>query len=336
MPFARRIAVIPFLSLCLISAGAAMAGEPLKIRIGYGEAPAVITPLLFQKKNRLRHHGKSYVADLIHFRGTTAQLQAFGAKELDVGYMAFGGLTHAILNANLDLKVVSDVSQWGVPGYLGPVYVVLEGSGIKAPADLKGKTLAVNVFGAGVHSALTAMLTKSGLKEKVDYTVVEVRFPAMEATLREKKVDLVTMIPPFYYEAKGHGGVHDLFTAGDAMGRIQALFNVARGEFLEAHRAALVDFFEDYLRALRWFLNPANRPEALQITAAFLKRPVAVYEGFAYTPKDYYRDPGALPDLEALQRNIDQLVELGILPRRIEVKEHADLSILEEARRRLP
>ncbi len=98
-------------------------------------------------------------------------------------------------------------------------------------------------------------------------------------------------------------------------------------QVLKAHRAALVDFFEDYLRALRWFLNPANRPEALQITAAFLKRPVAVYEGFAYTPKDYYRDPGALPNLEALQRNIDQLVELGILPRRIEVKEHADLSI---------
>ena len=336
MPFLARIAVIPLLSLCLFSAGAASAGEPLKIRIGYGEAPAVITPLLFQKKDLLRNHGKSYVADLINFRGTTAQLQAFGARELDIGYMAFGGLALAILNAQLDLKVVSDLSQWGVPGYQSPAYLVLDDSAVKAPADLRGKTLAVNVLGAGVHHALVAMMRKTGLREKTDYTTVEVRFPAMEATLREKKVDLITGIPPFYYEAKARGGVRDLFTAGDAMGRIQALFNVARGEFLQAHGAAVVDFFEDYQRALHWFLDPANRAEALQITANFLKRPVGVFEGYAFTSKDYYRDPGAVPNLEALQRNIDQSVELGALPRPIEVKEHVVPSFLQEARKRLP
>jgi len=336
MQFAPRIAVIPLLSLCLISAAAAGAGEPAKIRIGYGEAPATITPLLFQKKDLLRHHGKSYVADPIYFRGTTATLQALGAKELDVAYMAPAGLAHAVLNAKMDLKVVSDLAQWGTAGYHGPVYMVLEDSGIRTAADLKGKVLAVNALGTGVHLALTAMMKKVGLREKVDYTVVEVRFPAMEATLREKKVDLISAIPPFYYQAKARGGVRDLFTSRDAMGPVQALFNVARAEFLQSHRAAVVDFFEDYVRALRWFLDPANRPGALQITAGFLKRPVDVFEGWAFTPKDYYRDPGATPDLETLQRNIDESVELGALPRRIEVKEHADLSFLKEAQRRLP
>lgn len=331
---ATRIGILAAFLLGL--AGPAVAGEPVKIRVGYGEAPAAITPLLFQKKDLLRHHGKSYVADLIYFRGTTAQLQAFGAKELDIGYMSFGGLAHAILNARLDLTVVSDLAQWGVPGYQSPVYVVLEESGIKTPADLKGKTLAVNVLGAGVHYALTAMMRKTGLKEKADYTVVEVRFPAMEAALREKKVDLFAAIPPFYHPAKARGGVQDLFTAGDAMGRIQALMNVARAEFLRENHAAVVDFFEDYVRALRWYLDPGNRSEALQITASFLKRPVKIYEKWAFTPGDYYRDPGGAPDLEGLQRNIDQLVEMGALSQRIAVKQHADLSYLEEARKRLP
>ncbi len=323
-------------AVLLAAAGPAAGGEPVKIRIGYGEAPATITPLLYQKKDILRHHGKSYVADAIYFRGTTATLQALGAKELDMAYMAPAGLAHGVLNAKLDLKVVSDLAQWGTAGYHGPVYLVLEDSGIRTVADLKGKVLAVNVFGAGVHLALTAMMKKAGLNEKVDYTVVEVRFPAMEATLREKKVALISAIPPFYYQAKARGGVRDLFTSRDAMGPVQALFNVARAEFLQAHRAAVVDFFEDYVRAQRWFLDPANRAEALQITANFLKRPVDVFEGWAFTPKDYYRDPGAMPDLETLQRNIDQSVELGALPRRIVVREHADLSFLEEARRRLP
>lgn len=336
MPYIIRATVIVLLGLSLLGAGAATAGEPMKIRIAYGDAPSTITPLLFQKNELLRHYGKSYVTELIYFRGTTATLQAFGAKELDIGYMAFGGLVHAVVNAKLDLKVVSDLAQWGVPGYMSPTYMVLEDSGIRTPADLKGKVLAVNVLGAGVHDALTVTMKKAGLREKADYTVVEVRFPAMEATLREKKVDLISLVPPFYYEAKGRGGTRDLFTARDAMGRIQSLFNVARGEFLRANRAAVVDFLEDYQRGLRWFLDPANRPEALQITANFLKRPVSVFEGYAYTPKDYYRDPEARPDMEALQRNIDQTAELGMLPRRIEAKEHADLSLLEEARRRLP
>ena len=226
----------------LALAGEAAAGEPLKVRIGYGEAPATITPLLFLKKEVLRHHGKSYVADPIYFRGTTATLQALGAKELDMAYMSPAGLAHGVLNAKLDLKVVSDLAQWGTAGYHGPVYMVLEDSGIRTPADLKGKVLAVNVFGAGVHLALTAMMKKAGLNEKADYTVVEVRFPAMEATLREKKVDLISAIPPFYYQAKARGGVRDLFTSSDAMGPVQALFNVARAEFVQAHRAAVVDF----------------------------------------------------------------------------------------------
>jgi NitT/TauT family transport system substrate-binding protein len=331
-----RATVFVLVGLLCLAAGNTMAGEPLKIRIGYGEAPATITPLLFLKKDILRHHGKSYVADPIYFRGTTATLQALGAKELDLAYMAPGGLAHAVLNARLDLKVVSDLAQWGTAGYHGPVYMVLEDSGIRTAADLKGKILAVNALGTGVHLALTAMMKKVGLKEKTDYTVVEVRFPAMEATLREKKVDLISAIPPFYYQARAKGGVRDLFTSRDAMGPVAALFNVARAEFLQAHRAAVVDFFEDYVRAQRWFLDPANRAEALQITAGFLKRPVSVFEGWAFTPKDYYRDPGAMPDLETLQRNIEQSVEVGAIPRRIEVKEFADLSFLEEARKRLP
>jgi len=336
MSNALRTIVTGLLSLACLAGGAASAGEPVKIRIGYGEAPATITPLLFLKKDLLRHQGKSYVADPIYFRGTTATLQGLGAKELEMAYMAPAGLAHAVVNAKLDLKVVSDLAQWGTAGYHGPVYMVLEDSGIRTAADLKGKILAVNALGTGVHLALTAMMKKVGLKEKADYTVVEVRFPAMEATLREKKVDLISAIPPFYYQAKAKGGVRDLFTSSDAMGPVQALFNVARAEFVQAHRAAVVDFFEDYVRVQRWFLDPANRAEALQITAGFLKRPVNVFDGWAFTPKDYYRDPGAMPALETLQRNIDLSVELGALPRRIEVKEHADLSFLEEARRRLP
>jgi NitT/TauT family transport system substrate-binding protein len=331
----RRVASAVIVVLWCLT-GAAAAGEPVKIRIGYGEVPGSITPLVFQKKEVLRHSGRSYVADPIYFRGTSAQLEAFASKQLEMGYMAFGSLASAILNAKLDLKVVSDLGQWGAHGYQSPAYVVREDAGIRTPAGLKGKVLATNVLGSGVHYAMVAMLKKHGLREKSDYTVVEVRFPAMEATLREKKVDLITALPPFYFEMHARGGVRDLFVPEDAMGPIQSLVNVVRTDFLKANREAVVDFFEDYLRALRWFLTPANRPEAVQITAAFLKRPAAVYEGWAFTKRDFYRDPDALPDVDALQRNLDTLLDLGVVPRRLEVKDHVDLAPVREAAKRLP
>ena len=42
-----------------------------------------------------------------------------------------------------------------------------------------------------------------------------------------------------------------------------------------------------------------------------------------------------LPDLAALQRNVDMTRDLGFVGRRLDVQKHADLSIVEEAAKRL-
>ena len=42
-----------------------------------------------------------------------------------------------------------------------------------------------------------------------------------------------------------------------------------------------------------------------------------------------------LPDLDALQKNIDMTKDLGFVRGDLDVKKHADLSIVEEAAKRL-
>jgi ABC-type nitrate/sulfonate/bicarbonate transport system substrate-binding protein len=37
----------------------------------------------------------------------------------------------------------------------------------------------------------------------------------------------------------------------------------SRAGFLAAHRAAMVDFFEDMMRVIRWYRDPANHDAAL-------------------------------------------------------------------------
>ena len=50
---------------------------------------------------------------------------------------------------------------------------------------------------------------------------------------------------------------------------------------------------------------------------------------------DYYRDPNAKPDLAALQRNVDTAAELGFFKSKLDVKKYSDLSLVEEAAKRL-
>jgi NitT/TauT family transport system substrate-binding protein len=92
-----------------------------------------------------------------------------------------------------------------------------------------------------------------------------------------------------------------------------------------------VDFFEDMQRGQAWLVDPAHRDKALAMLAAFTKRPAADFADWVFTKDDDYRDPDIRPDLAALQHNIDALRRLGLLRAAIDVKSHADLSLIDAA-----
>jgi sulfonate transport system substrate-binding protein len=331
---ARWLAAVATLT-AVIAATIPSQAEPLKIRMGYGEVPGVISPLLFENKPILKNYGKSYTLDSTYFQATSIALQAMAAKELDISYIAFSSLSIAILNGGVDLKVISELGAWGSKGHQGPEFIVLDDGPIKSIADLKGKVIAVSARGSGFHYAMLANLKKAGLEDKRDFTIVEARLPAMEAMLREKKVDMVIGTIPFLAQMRAKGNVRTLFKPEDAMGDVQSLLNVARTEFLAQHRAEVTDFLEDYLIGLRWFLDPKNQKEASAITGTFLKRPATAFEGWAFTKEDFYRDPTATPDLVALQRNLDTVHDLGVVKQKIDIKPYVDLSYLDAAKKRL-
>jgi sulfonate transport system substrate-binding protein len=95
-----------------------------------------------------------------------------------------------------------------------------------------------------------------------------------------------------------------------------------------------VDLMEDYGRALRWYYDPANHKEAVAITARYLKRQPAAFEGWLFTKRDFHRDLDAKPDLKVVQTSIDKVKELGFIKETVEVAKFADLSLVEEAAKR--
>ena len=314
---------------------AAAQSEPVKIRNAFVVPVANWAPMLEAKKDLAKHWGKSYVMEAVRYQGTPPMITALANGELEIANLAYSTLGLAIQNAGIsDLRVIADEFQDGVPGYYSNQFFVRKDSGINKLEDLKGKVLATNALGSGIDIAMKAALKKHGLIDKRDYTVIEAPFPTMAAMLKEKKADLVPGVPPFAFNPifKTDGKVLIDQTAG--LGRSQFVFWTIRKSFIDKNRAALVDFMEDVLRIERWYLDPKNHDEVAKIASGMLKVPPERF-GWVFTKADYYRDPNGLPDLAALQRNVDTTADLGFFKSSFNVKQYSDLSIVEEAAKRL-
>ena len=315
---------------------AAQAEEPLKVRAGYVVTPATLTPILFQKPEILKHYGKSYVVEPVHFGSTSPEVTALATGDLDVASLAFSSFATAVLNAHLDdLRVVADGFQDGVEDWYSGDYYVLKDGPIRTVEDLKGKIAAANGIGGATDMGMRSLLRAHGLEDKRDLTIVEAQFPSMRAMLLERKADLVGVVPPFAYDPQLVAEGRVLFKMKEGLGTTQMIVLAARRPFLEKNRAAVQDFFEDMVRSLYWYLDPANRKEAIATVADFTKQPPERFETYLFTKRDYYRDPDGRPNLDAFQRNIDAQKALGFLPDSLDVKKYSDLSFVEEAARRL-
>ncbi len=327
-----RFAWMGFLALAF--AGAAHA-DPLKIRGAWVAPVANWASIWLEKKDLAKHFGQSYVYEPIHFAGTPPMVTAIANNEVEIGDLAFSTLPIAIENAGMDdIRVIADEFQDGAPGYRDDAYEVLADGPIKKVEDLKGKVIATNAAGSGVDVAMRAMLRKHGLEANRDYTIIEAPFPAMRAMLAEKKVDLIPAVLPFALDPQLRAIARPLFTVHDAMGVSQFIIWTARKPFIDAHRAAMVDFIEDSMRIEHWFLDPKNHDVVAEIAGRITKQPPDRF-GWLFTKNDYYRALDMRPDLDALQRNVEMTKDLGFVKATFDVKAHSDLSLVEEAAKRL-
>jgi sulfonate transport system substrate-binding protein len=331
----KRQLIACALAILLGSAGAS--ADPLNIRISWVAVPNNLPPLFMAKPEMMQHAGKSYTVDPIRFPGTPQSVAALASGDLDIALLTFSSFPLAIQNAGLqDLRVISDEFIDGSPGYYSAEFMVLKDGPVKAIKDLKGRVVAINVRGGGTDMALRAITRKDGLQEKRDYTELEVAFANMKAVLLDRKADLIGLGVPAMSTDPGLREVAtSLFTQRDSLGPTAQVIWVARSGFLEKNRAALLDFMEDALRSRRFYTDPANHREVVDIVAGVTKLPPQQLEPWLFTKNDFYRDPNGLLDPAVLQDNIDKMVDLGFLKSGIDVKKYMDLGLVREAGARL-
>lgn len=323
------------LIIAAVSSGHALAQTPVKIRAGWVSAPNIILPFVFEKKDILKHYGRSYTYEAVRFTNANLEVTALSSGDLEIASLGYPALGPAVLNAKMeDLRVIADGIQDGVNGHYSTEYMVLKDSPVRTVEDLKDKIVSGFSSGSAVDMPMRAMLRKHKLEENRDYRNISVGFANMQPMLDGKKIDLASTTAPWGLDPKNREKSRTLFTSLDAVGPTQLIVLVSRKDIIDKNRAAFVDFFEDYLTALRWFIDPKNKTEAVEIVARFMKQqPEAV--GYVFTKSDFYRDPNALPNADMLQRGIEVQQDLGFIAARIDVRKYIDDTIVKEAAKRL-
>jgi len=330
-----KLAAACMCTLALLGIGIAAAAEPVKIRMSWVAPVSNWASIVLEKKDLAKHLGKSYTIESVRYQGTPQMITAIANNELEVSNLAYSSLAIAIENAGLDdIRVIADEFQDGVPGYYSTKFYVRKDSGIGKIEDIKGKIVGTNGGGSAVDVALRAALKKHGLEEKRDYTMLEGPLPAMPSMLFEKKVDLIPVVQPFSLNPKLNEEGKVLFEQRDALGVTQMIAWTARKSFIDKNRAALVDFMEDMLRITRWFTDPKNHAEVAQIASKLTKQPADRF-GWLFTKDDTFRDHNLVPNVEALQRNVDTTREMGFIKKSIDITKYVDLSLVQEAAKRL-
>jgi sulfonate transport system substrate-binding protein len=310
----------------------ARAAEPLTIRLGW-VSPTDFGPILFPKDGVAQHLGTSYTIALTRFTGTPQVVTAIATGDLDIGVFSYSSLGLAVTNAHMDdIRMIMDVEQDGVAGHYSSEFMVKKDGPVHSIDDLKGKVIAAPGPGSANDMAIRVMLGKHNLQDKRDYNMIEVAFPNMQAMLAGGKADLISAgSPARSFDPALRAIATTLFTERDAMGVTQLVMWGARQGFLDKNRAAVVDFLADVLRSRHFYLDPANHTEAVKVVADFTHEPADSMSDWLFTDKDHFRDPNGIPNLDAVQANIDLMAQMGFLKASIPVKNYADLSLVRDA-----
>jgi ABC-type nitrate/sulfonate/bicarbonate transport system substrate-binding protein len=328
---------IAFAALAATLIAGTAAAEPLKLRISYaGSTPGQFGPILeacAEVPGLYKHYGKSYTIQSVVLRGSGPSLTAVGADELEIGSMSYETLGNGILNAKLDLRVIADVLGTGMNGW-GDDYFQARKGEITRIEELKGKVAAVNSRGGAPDTALRHWAAKHGLKHGEDYQVVEMAIPAMIGALDQKKVDLIFTSEPFTGIAERSGKFQPVFSIAQSIGVNQSVIWASKASVIAKHRPIFVDFMEDHIRMRHYLFDMKNREAVLALVSKATKQPVENID-YVFTKRDHWRDPNARADIALLQKNVNDAKTLGLLPDTFDVTHHSDMSIIEDALKRI-
>src|SRR3569623_2101672 len=147
------------------SAGSSQAQQT--IRVGWTIPAEEAKYWMMRRPAEFPDIGKKYKIEWVQFQGTAPMTQALAAGALDCATQGVLSLAQGAASGNLKAYIVAQ-HVYEKPGGFSGYWAVKDDSPIKTIADLKGKTMAINVLGSGIYGPMALLLKQHGVDPEKD------------------------------------------------------------------------------------------------------------------------------------------------------------------------
>jgi ABC-type nitrate/sulfonate/bicarbonate transport system substrate-binding protein len=192
-------------------------------------------------------------------------------------------------------------------------YVLIGKPGLKAIADLKGKTVCIGSASDMTTVYFERMAAASGLK-KSDYEVMSAGVGAARyAALRAGVADAALVLPPLNFQANKAGFVTIAF-APDYVKDLPFTGMAVQKSWVAAHAPLAKGVLAATDKSIAWLADTAHRDEAIQllVQAAHADKEDAA-ESYDLLRRTGYFEPSSKVSRAKLQNVIDQERKAGIV-----------------------
>jgi len=312
----RTANVLGSLWLGLVAAGAPAAAPPARaadtVIVGtVGSASANLWPV-FIGINKGLFAEKDIRIDLVYVQSSAAMIQQLTAGSLEVTMST--GLVDPIraIEKGSPIAIVRFESQ-------SPPYALLAKPAVKTFRDLKGKTISVGGAKDITRIYVERMLAPSGVMPGDFDMVYAGATSARAAALQSGAVDAAILLPPYNFQAVARG-FNELGLTVDFAPELPFSGTVVSVPWANGHKAILARLLDAHAKAVAWFEDDRNRPEAvaMMVTASGLK-PGEVEKAYDFYRNGKFFEPSGKVSMTRLKALVAALQSLGDLPAGMDV-----------------
>lgn len=301
----------------------AFAQEAVTIRLARQTAAEENLWLMLARPELAPNLGKAYKLEWSQFRASDPTFKAFEGGQIDFGTVSANAAIVAA-SKGVDFKMIASLSLESSKGSRTP-YLVMDATGPKTLAELKGKTIGINGYRSSIELWGRTGVIKAGLNPDRDVNWAVVPFPAMGEALRAGKIDVAGLPEVFAMGEFKRGGVRELFTSKTGVPFDEELIVlIGNPAFMKKHPEATRAFLSDLVTVNKAYLADVKAARQALLDKKLLAMPPEIL----FALKDYLRHPDMKIDISALEKQQDLMLQQGYQEKKINMKDAVDESLM--------
>lgn len=262
-----------------------------------------------------------------------AQLALQSQGKLDVNIPGLGGAFYNAINQDLKLKAVADRNQYTCSSdSILLVGAKAKQAGLETVADLEGKKVAILARGSSTEYWLSRALEDEGLTIDDLDSLTTLGYPDIANALKTGAVDAGFMTEPIAYGLMADGTAERMLATYEIVPDNQQGVISMSEDFIENRPEVAAQWMAGWLKGVRYFQDPANREEVVQIIADNTEVPVETVDALYGTDQWPYQNPNGEVDTErATADDGAWLVDNGVIGEMPETDDWYDDSVVKAA-----